>query len=43
MSRQSRNYLIVGIVLVVGVVCYLHFGAGGALRHWMMELHGKHS
>jgi hypothetical protein len=42
MSKQSRVYLIVGVVLVVAIVCFLHFGASGALRSWMMALHGKH-
>jgi hypothetical protein len=43
MSRQSRVSLIVGVVVVLGIVIFLHFGASGSLRHWMMALHGKHS
>jgi hypothetical protein len=42
MTRQSRVSLIVATVVVLGIVIFLHMGAGGALRHWMMALHGKH-
>lgn len=42
MSRESRISLIVGVVVVLGIVIFLHMGASGSLRHWMMELHGKH-
>jgi nitrate/TMAO reductase-like tetraheme cytochrome c subunit len=42
MSRKSLVTLLVLVGFVVGVVVWMHMGGGGALRSWMMAIHGKH-
>jgi hypothetical protein len=42
MSRKSLVYWLIGVGLLLGLVIWMHMGGGGALRSWMMAIHGKH-